>query len=619
MDFYYEEPKVQAIAIDDLDIVDLVKTLKSQGAVLHVPGLTDEMIDKGQVLYGFTDGQLVTAIMRYNARKKAVPKFIEYILGSNSNVVITPGKVVAYVDDDEKTYLMAEGMFMAENTEAERREASVVAVVGAVLAVNPVVLEKTVKKFVKADATGEVYPPVDVFTAASNISRHYLEKGDENLVPRTLRAAIAQKVMKNDNAATFYRDVLAKTISPDNSTGKAGFAMTNIYRKIPAEENSGTVKYQTSLGQNYLGGERVRCLAPKFKEMPKSSDPLKNVWLTHEKYRQKNGGDSGFISNFTNSYYLGELGPDYELAVPLAMDILEFMNVGKYEVVAKFTDKKLNRVWPILDCNVLVHDETAYPYEQVMSKEGQLIWPATGTYNFRELSKFKLMKLSNGGMIVAPNVAAKSVKYTGLDEADNEIKKLLVSSTFTHVLTYAYPDLWECNEFYISPTRLAHANMVWVNMCVGGETSNYNLQAHCNRTIFALQWKAYFPFHRRIFAVVDQVSFVSVRLLRKGKLLPVSYDDMVECAFVVDEEAILKREVGPVFCEKMPEIRKNVFPANELFRKMNAEEMAAAAMARIQASKQKQQQVEVIEEAGEDEEVKVEVLPPQDEYDPDIV
>lgn len=568
---------VEAKSLLEYDVVDIIASMRNYGMNPSILHLSEEDVAKGVVIPGFTMAQLMVAYMNYNKSKKVEAKFIDRILSSSDNVVIQVGKVTSYKDDVATDHGMADGFFLHADLQEEKVRASVSAVVGAVLTTNPVATVKkdnkagkiVEKQFVKADGIGEVYCPVDVFTTAGLYAKHYVSDDIMNLMGRQMRASIAQKIMSEPRSAPFYRDILARNLTPINSN-KASAKMTMIYERVPPEQNPDVVKYHAQLDQKYLGGNRVRSNPPSKKIIPATGDPLKQMWMTYEKYRAVRGDESGFVSNFTNGYYLGELGADFDLVIPLCMDILDFMSQGKYSVVAKVNVKKHNRVWEILACNTLVHDDTAAEYDVKGPKGDGTELKRVGTFNFNRATEIPMMKWNVGGMLTQPSVT-KVVKYANLDGGVSDIRKLLVSSNYTHVLTYSFPEIWKVEQFRVDPCRLAHSGYVWVS--IGEQNERYDVAAHCTRTVHAIQWKTYYPFHRRIYANADVVTNIPVRLLRRGKLLPVPFDDMIENFFLDDDEIRVSVEE---YCEDLPVIRKTAVKDEDLIPKISDDERVRA-------------------------------------------
>lgn len=580
--FIVHDDFVEVKPLSEYDVVDLIVTMRDCGMSPSILHLSEDDIAKGVVIQGFTMAQLMVAYMNYNKTKKVEAKFIDRILSSSDNIVIQVGKVTSYKDDVATDHGMADGFFLHADSQEEKLRASVSAVVGAVLTTNPVTTMKKDKKvgkivekqFVKADGTGEVYCPVDVFTTAGQYAEHYVSDDVMNLMGRQMRASITQKIMSEPESAPFYRDILARNLTPINSN-KASAKMTAVYDRVPLDQNPGVAKYHAQLEQKYLGGNRVRSNPPVKKAISPNGDPLKQMWMTYEKYRAVRGDESGFISNFTNGYYLGELGADFDLVIPLCMDILDFMNEGKYAVVAKVNVKKHNRVWEILACNTLVHDDTAIEYDVKGPNGDGIGLKKVGIFNFDRVKDMSMMKWNVGGMLTQPSVT-KVVKYANLDSGVSDIRKLLVSSNYTHVLTYSFPEIWKVAQFRVDPCRLAHSGYVWVS--IGEQNEKYDVAVHCTRTIHAIQWKTYYPFHRRIYANADVVPNIPVRLLRRGKLLPVPFDDMIESCFLDDDE---QRIVVEEYCEDLPVIRKTAVQDKDLISKVSDEERVRALLVRM--------------------------------------
>lgn len=501
-EFVFQVDQIVNKPISEYDVASLIKTIHSANLVAGWPNEIE--LAKGAVPAPFLSIDCSAELQR---RKRAATAASKCFF----NAVIAKEKTVEINSDSISTStvqifpVLGQYISMDDEERSERiQDAHDIALVSAAVATNQLVSGK----FTITDAQGRYYRPNSVFVKGSPL---------EGLVPSLVKdvkletvnsadlvSGIATNLIKGNLASRFYmRDTIANVVSSgvDNKANSP----CDI-RAVPSKKY---VEDMAKRGKKALPYKYAPSAPP---EPPTLTSQLttEKLWSVLERHRSVRNADSSGISLLTNPYMFGDIGP-ITAGVQFSFDLFNVMSVMKKRAVQRNVSNFFTKCWPLVSENMLVVDDGAEPYDKQV----------VGYVNDdQRCLQHETLKISMG--FSKPNVGGVSLNVvTWAKGEDLEVSVLSRLYAGRCVLSYVKSDLWslpyttadaenpglrkkEPELYYrVLPSTHAHANMVWI-IPEGVKMQSYSWHDHQVRTVWANQWKTYFPFHRKCFGAYDR-------------------------------------------------------------------------------------------------------------------
>lgn len=468
-------------------------------------------VDKQEVLQfqydilHYAKNEIVARVAELLKEKRQSKDFATRIFSSYPSVSVTSGKMVAYDHDKTPTSIVPIlGMFTEKKEEEAVR--GTVAVISACLTINKPKFSGPDVSFEYTDAKRKFYPTADVLLTGQ-ISMLLTQKALKVKNVPDLRRVMVKNVMDLKSKSSWMRDLIANIVS-DSGANMSHSHLVRITR--PTTEQH--ADYHRNLGKSVLPGIYGQAARPKAP--PLSANPnIDKIYEMIEVHRKVRGSDDKGISYLTHGYLLGEMG-DLTRPIQGCMDIMQIMSRFNCTSVVITSHKYFKRTWPLLDEQVVVVDSNVIEDCPKTAKKGR----------FRQAPAHK--KLTIGFGLEKPSVAGTKVNFTSTVN-DAVMPRVNAGQV---VLTYAHADLWEkSRNLVVFPSVHAHAGLVWVasraKVKVTGDS--FPIEMFCARTTHANNFKTMFPFHRRLFAPLDEfIKYPTVTVRRKIKALNILVDEI---------------------------------------------------------------------------------------------